>query len=104
MTRTQFWIATALGALALILLGHNVWLINGNRQLQQDIGERQQFVQQSVQLEGLYREIVRALAELTARNNDADLRNMLARHGLTVTVNAPAPGSAPAAAPAQVRK
>lgn len=102
MTRAQFWISTALGVIALVLLGYNAWLIKGNRQLQQDIGARQQFVQQSAQLEGLYRDIVRALAELTARNNDAELRTMLSRHGLTITVNPPAAGGAPAAgAPAR---
>jgi hypothetical protein len=55
---------------------------------------RQQYVQQSVQLEGLYREIIRALAELGARNNDQDVRAMLQRHGISYTVNPPAAAGA----------
>lgn len=98
MTRTQYWIATALGIVSILLLLFNVTVISGNRALQQDIATRQQFVQQSVQLEGLYREIVRALAELAARSNDADVRTMLGRHGITYSVNAPA-AAAPQQAP-----
>lgn len=58
-------------------------------------------------METLYREIVRALAELAARNNDADVRAMLGRHGITYTVNAPAQSGGAAGtspAPAPVRK
>ena len=74
-----------------------------NRGLQGDINVRQQYVQQyvqqSMQLESLYREIVRALAELGARNSDQDVRALLQQqHGISYTVNAPAVPAAPAAA------
>jgi hypothetical protein len=98
LSRLQFWIVTALAAASLVLLALNAYLLLGNRAVQKEVGSRQQFVQQSVQLEGLYREIVRALAELAARNNDADVRTMLARHGITYTVNPPPPS--PPAPPA----
>lgn len=100
MNRLQFSLATALGALCLLMAGTNVTLSSLNRGLQGDIATRQQYVQQSVQLEGLYREIIRALAELGARNNDQDVRALLQRHGISYTVNPPA---APVPAPG-VRK
>lgn len=100
MTRTQYWIVTLFGLLSLALLVANFTLLRGNRGLQRDIAARQQFVQQSVQLEGLYREIIRALAELAARNNDADVRALLGKHGITYTVNPPAAAPAPTPAPA----
>jgi hypothetical protein len=90
MKRLQFGIVTAVAGLAALAMGASVTLAALNRGLQQDIGQRQQFVQQSVQLEGLYREIVRALAELGARNNDQDVRALLQTHGITYSVNAPA--------------
>jgi hypothetical protein len=90
MNRLQFGLASALGALCLLLAGTNVALSSLNRGLQGDIALRQQYVQQSVQLEGLYKEIIRALAELGARNNDQDVRALLQRHGISYTVNAPA--------------
>ncbi len=97
MNRLQFALSTALGALCLLLALATVTVASGNRSLQGDINLRQQYVQQSVQLEGLYKEIVRALAELGARNNDQDVRSLLAQHGISYTVNAP---TAPAPAPA----
>ena len=98
MSRVQHAIVTALAALALVLVAADLTLASLNRGLQADSALRQQYVQQSVQLEGLYREIVRALAELGARHNDEAVRALLQRHGITYTVNAPA-APAPAAAP-----
>ena len=98
MNKPQFWAATALGALCLALALANVTMASMNRGLQGDINVRQQYVQQSVQLEGLYREIVRALAELGARHNDQAVRALLQQHGISYTVNAPAAPAAPAAA------
>ena len=52
----------------------------------------------------LFGEPVRAtLAELGARNNDSQVRDMLGRHGITYTANAPAQGS-PAAPAKEGRK
>lgn len=96
MNRLQYWAATVLGAACLLLAVGHILLASMNRSLQADIGQRQQFVQQSVQLEGLYREIIRALAELGARNNDQDVRALLQRHGITYSVNAPVEESAAA--------
>ena len=96
MNGAQFWTVTVLAATCLALAATTVTLSSMNRSLQGDIGVRQQYVQQSVQLEGLYKEIIRALAELGARNNDQDVRALLQRHGISYTVNAPA-GPAPAA-------
>lgn len=100
MTRTQFWIATAVALVSLLLLAVNFTLLRGNRAVQKEVAGRQQFVQQSVQLEGLYREIVRALAELAARNNDEAVRDMLGKHGITYTVNPPAAAAVPPPQPA----
>ena len=101
MNKLQFWAATALGALCLVLALATVTMASMNRSLQADIGVRQQYVQQSVQLEGLYREIVRTLAELGARNNDQDVRALLQQHGISYTVNAPAAAAAAATKPAK---
>ena len=97
MSKTQYWIANVVGAACLAMLAAQLTLVSMNRGLRGDIELRQQYVQQSVQLEGLYREIARALAELGARNNDSQVRDMLARHGITYTANAPAQGAQPPA-------
>ena len=96
LKRWQFWLLTGLAALSLVLGAFNASLFVGNRGIQVDVAGRQQYIAQSVQLQGLYNEIVRALADLSARNNDDDLRRVLAARGITVTVAPPA--QAPAAA------
>jgi hypothetical protein len=107
MNRWQWWTSSALAGLALLLMAASLGLGAVNRSLQGEVGVRQQYVQQSLQLETLYREIIRALAELGARNNDQNLREMLQRHGISYNVNPPgaaAAGTAPAAAAAPARK
>ena len=104
MSRVQYWVATVLGAMCFAAMAVNIALSHGNNLARVDITQRQQFVQQSLQLEGLYREIIRALAELGARNNDGDVKALLLRHGITFSVNAAVSGNAPVAPAAQARK
>ncbi|MEO5734589.1 MAG: hypothetical protein ABIN96_13045 [Rubrivivax sp.] len=96
MKAWQFGVTTALGVAALGLVTTEVVLASGNRTLQAEINQRQQYLQQSVQLEGLYREMVRALAERAASSGDDALRDLLAHNGIRYSVDVPAP--APAAA------
>lgn len=79
-----------LGAAATLLLAATcVALGRLNQGLRAQVAERQQFVQQSLPLEGLYRDIVRGLAELAARHQDDPVRELLQRHGISYTVNDP---------------
>jgi hypothetical protein len=104
----QFWTLTLLAAVAVALAATNIVLYGQNRDLQTEIAGRSQYVQQSVQLETLYQEIVKALADLSVRNKDGALADLLSRRGFTVTVTPPAGASAPAGAaapgPAEARK
>jgi hypothetical protein len=85
--RWQFNALTALGALALLLALADAGLAVMNRDAQVFVAQRQQYIQQSVALEGLYRDIVKGLAELGTRGNDRALLDILAAQGLSVTVN-----------------
>ena len=82
------------------IVAANVSMVALNRATQADVNSRGQYIQQSIQLNGLYNEIVKALADLSARNQDAQLKDLLAKHGITFTVNAPPPPPAPTPAPA----
>lgn len=102
LNKWQYKLLTALGALALLLAIANAVLFTGNRAAQAELAQRQQFVQQTAPLEGLYRDIVKALAEMAVKGNDKQVLDMLAAQGLSVTVNtpeAPAAGAAAGAAP-----
>lgn len=97
MSRLQYWTSVVGALLCCALVAAQIALTQANAATRGQIAQRQQYVQQSLQLEGLYREIVRALAELSARHQDQDLRALLQRHGITYNV-APAPATAPAPA------
>lgn len=102
MNPLQHRLLSALGALALAAAVAGIGLAQYNASLRRQMGEQQQYLQQSVQLEGLYREMVRALAELSARSGDEPLRALLQRHGIQYSINAPA--SPPAATAQGARK
>ena len=94
----QFNLLTLLGTVALLLVFANATLLTLNRSAQNALSQQQQFIQQTVPLEGLYREIVKALAELALKNHDPQLLAILSAQGLSVTATEPA--SKPASAPA----
>jgi hypothetical protein len=95
----QYRVLITLGALALLLVVANGVLFTQNRSAQGELNARQQYVQQTVGLESLYRDIVKALAELAVKNNDRQLLQMLAAQGINVSVTPPAPAALPAPAP-----
>lgn len=90
LKKGEFWILTTAALLLLALILVNMSLFLSNRSAQAEVNTRSQYVQQSLQLEGLYREMVKALADLSARNQDTQLKDLLAKQGITFTVNPPA--------------
>lgn len=89
INRLQFWLLTTLAAAALVLAIFNAVYFSGNRVLQSELSARTQFVQQSLQLEPLHQTIIRNLVELSAKNNDMQIRDLLVAHGISFQVNAP---------------
>jgi hypothetical protein len=104
LSKWQFHVLNALAVLALALVVANGVLFKQNRSEQSAFNQRQQFIQQTVPLETLYREIVKALADLAVKSNDRAVLDMLGSQGISVTVNTPAPAPAPAAADVAPRK
>lgn len=93
LNKNQFWLLTLLAAAGVVLVFCNMLLFTQNRATQAEAASRAQYIQQSAQLENLYREMVKALADLSVRNSDSDLRDMLAKQG--ITMNPPGGGQAP---------
>ena len=89
LSKWQFNLLTALGATALLLVGVNVALSTLNRNAQMALNQQQTFIQQTVPLEALYRDIVKALAEMAVKGNDRQVLDMLAAQGLNVSMNNP---------------
>ena len=103
LSKWQFHLLNVLALVAIALVIANAVLFKQNRGDQGELSQRQQFVQQSVPLENLYREIVKALADMAVKSNDRAVLDMLGSQGISVTVNAPAatPTPTPAPSPSQ---
>jgi hypothetical protein len=74
---------TIVAALILVLVLADVLLGLGNQSLRQEVSERQQFIAQSMQLEGLHREIITTLAAVALKTNDEKLKGLLASQGIS---------------------
>lgn len=85
---------TPLAGLILILALVNLLLSLGNQSLRLQVTERQQFITQSIQLEELRREIATALASVAVKNNDEQLKSLLASQGISLVGNSRAAGGA----------
>lgn len=92
--QAAFWGACGLAALSLLLVAANGYLSSRNETLQADINQRQQFINQSVQLGQLDSTLIRALASAAVTNHDDKLRDILAEVGVTMTVNPEPPPAA----------
>jgi|GEM_PF-3954358 len=78
--------------LTLILVFVNMFLLVGNQSLQRLVAERQQSIMRGLQMRAPAREVITAMADLALRTDDAQLKRLLADHGITVPVN-PAPSA-----------
>jgi hypothetical protein len=85
-------VLTLLALVAAVLVVLNMFLFVANQQLNREVSERQQFIVQTAQVQGIAKEIVTALANLAVKNNDEQLKQLLASHGITYSV----PSSGPA--------
>ena len=87
-------ILTALGIFLLLLVLVNILLSLGNQSLRAEVNERQQLLTQSIQLEGLHREIVTVLATVALKTNNDPLKSLLASQGINLGQPPPPAGGA----------
>ena len=93
LKKSEFWVLTIIAALTAVFSVANMMLYQINRNAQIEVNGRQQFIQQSLQLQGLYNEMIKALADLAIRNQDADLGNLLGAQGISISGGAAAPAT-----------
>ena len=91
LARWETWV-TIVGVIVLVLVGVDIALLERNRGVQAELSGRQQFLQQTQQLETLHRELVSAIANLAARDNDDALRAILIDHGIPPSAASRPPG------------
>ena len=92
MSNKSKWVLTILSSLVLLLVVVNIVISLGNQSIQSEVGERQQAISQTLQLEGLNRQLINVLANLALKTNDQALRKVLAAGGINLpSASAPAP-------------
>ena len=84
-------VMTILSSLVLLLVVVNIFVALGNQSIQSEVGERQQAIAQTLQLENLNRQLISVLANLALKANDDALKKVLAAGGINL------PGAAEAA-------
>ena len=99
---TEGWLyrlLVALSGITLILVVVYIILFENNRSVQSEINQRQQFINQSIQLGRINDALIHALAATAVSDNDNKLRDLLAQNGITInpTTGAPEREAAPAA-------
>lgn len=88
-------VLTGLAVLMLVLVLVNILMSLGNQSVRAEVNERQQFLAQSMQLEGLHREIITVLATVALKTNNDQLKSLLASQGINFGQPPPPPaGSA----------
>ena len=100
---TEGWLyrlSVALSGITLILVIVYIVLFQDNRTVQSEINQRQQFINQSIQLGRVNDALIRALATTAFSDKDDKLRDLLAQSGITInpTTGAPEREAMPAAA------
>lgn len=71
-----------LSCLVLLLVLVNILLMMGNQSVQTEVGDRQQFISQAIQLENLNRQVVGAMANMALKSNDEQLKKLLMANGI----------------------
>ena len=87
LTDAQFWVLVGVAILAFVLVLVDISMAVNNGGLREQTNARQQYINQSVKLANFHNQLVQGLAVLSARTDDAALRDLLARHGVTYTLS-----------------
>ena len=92
MTKKTKIFLTTLSSLILVLVIINIALGLGNQSIQAEVGERQQIIAQTLQLETLNRQLIGVLSNMAIKTNDEQLKKVLAESGINLgPAQAPVP-------------
>jgi hypothetical protein len=77
-------IVLALSGITLVLVVGYLYLVQANRAVQAEVNQRQQFINQSIELNRLNEALIRAIAAAAVADKDDKLRDLLTRNGITI--------------------
>ena len=91
---TNSWLyrlLVALSVITLVLVVVFIILVQDNRSIQAEVNQRQQFINQSIQLGRVNEALIRALASTATASGDEKLRDLLTQSGITINPATGAP-------------
>jgi hypothetical protein len=94
--KVLYWVSMTLGGLGLLILVANVCLINSNRSMQIDLGQRQAAINNAANLNQLNQALIQALAQSAVNDEDKDIKDLLTSQGITLKPKSAATAAAPA--------
>ena len=80
---------TILAALLLVIVAVNILFLLGNQSVQAEVAERQQAIQQTMELGALHRQLVAVLANMAIKSNDKQLEALLSSSGVNLGTQPP---------------
>ena len=83
-SKLLYGISVFFGTAALLLLIANVSMILSNRSLQAQISNRGGVISQGVNASQLNQSLVQALADTVVKNNNTEIKELLAAQGITI--------------------
>jgi hypothetical protein len=83
----KFWVLFVGAVATLALLFVNRGVADGNRESLKEVTERQAFINDTIRISNFSAQFIQSLAQIAARTGDADIRQVLADHGVTFTVD-----------------
>jgi hypothetical protein len=95
LRRWQSWLMIASVVMAAVVVA-NILIFEGNRTVQAEVSRRAQYLQQTVQVENVGREVVRAAVDAAIRTSDEALKSLLNQNGITFTPPTASTPEAPA--------
>ena len=79
-----YWVTVGLSGLTLVLVVAYIILVQDNRSIQAEVNQRQQFINQRIQLGRINEALIHALTAAAVNNKDDKLRDLLAQSGITI--------------------
>ena len=92
-TGWRYWTLVVGGALAIALVVADFVFSQMNITAQAEINQRQQLINQGIELNRVEQTLIRTIAVAATRNKDTQLIQVLAEQGITISVTPPATAS-----------
>jgi len=87
LTDWKFWVLLVCAIGTMTLLWLNRGLADANRERLKEVNERQAFINDTIRISNFSSQFIQSLANLAARTGDESLRQVLADHGVTYSVD-----------------